>query len=118
VLDYGGLLTRVNGDIALLQELVTLFLEDYGQHLACIQDAVAQADWQELERVLHSLKGTVSNFAAHAVLEVILRFEAALVTGKPHTIAGVHAALVDELERLKKALMELVKVRMVQDPVQ
>lgn len=118
VLDYGGLLTRVNGDVALLQELVTLFLEDYGQRLACIQDAVAQADWQELERVLHSLKGTVSNFAAHAVLEVILRFEAALVTGKPHTIAGAHTALVDELERLKKTLMELVKVRMVQDPVQ
>jgi signal transduction histidine kinase/CheY-like chemotaxis protein len=115
VLDYGGLLTRVNGDIALLQELVTLFLEDYAQRLACIEDAVTRADWQELGRVLHALKGTVGNFAAHAVLEVILRFEAALVTGKLRTIAGVHTALVEELERLKKALTELVKVRMAHD---
>ena len=118
VLDYGGLLTRVNGDIALLQELVTLFLEDYAQRLACLQAAVAQADWQELKRVLHSLKGAVSNFSAHAVLEVILRFEAALVTGKLHAIAGAHTALVEELERLKKALTELMKARMTYDPVQ
>lgn len=56
-------------DPAFLAEIVALFLETYPQLLSTIGDAIAREDAAGLRRAAHTLKGSVANFGAKAVVE-------------------------------------------------
>jgi CheY-like chemotaxis protein/HPt (histidine-containing phosphotransfer) domain-containing protein len=55
--DRSAALGRVEGDEALLRELVQIFLEESPKHLASLQRAIETANLEEIERTAHSLKG-------------------------------------------------------------
>ena len=75
VLDYQLALSRVGGDSKLLKEIAVIFLEDYPKTLTEIRAAIAAADAKTLENSAHELKGSVSNFGAHAAVESAARLE-------------------------------------------
>src|SRR5712692_1674797 len=75
VLDRAALLARVEGDMALLEQLVQLFLRTYPPLLAEIRGALAQGDAKSLERTSHKLKGTLSSFAAPLATAAAQRLE-------------------------------------------
>jgi len=57
-------LLQFDGDAELLEQTVRLFLDDARLQLSRIQEGLAGADAQAVERGAHSLKGAASNFAA------------------------------------------------------
>jgi len=74
-LDRQVALLRVGGDEELLKEIAVIFLEDYPRVLAEIRDAIASNDAKQLEAAAHTLKGSVGNFGAAAVVASALRLE-------------------------------------------
>ena len=58
------MLASVGGDVELFQELVSLLVADYPEHLSKIRQAVKRGDGEALERTAHALKGANGNFAA------------------------------------------------------
>ena len=58
-----------DGDLDFLAEVVNLFLETYPPLLSAIEDAISRKDAAGLHRAAHTLKGSVANFGAKAVVE-------------------------------------------------
>ena len=55
--DRAGALERVEGDEGLLAELVQVFLDELPEHLVSLQQGIAAADFEVIERTAHTLKG-------------------------------------------------------------
>ena len=99
---------RVGGNVKLLQEIVHLFLAECPRLLGEVREAVAGGDATRLYRAAHTLKGTVANFKAPAVVDAALRLE---LMGRSGQLDGSHEVcrtLEAEVERLGKALAELL----------
>ena len=104
VFDRKQTLTSVDGDLELLGEVVGLFLADYPETIAEIDSAINEGDAVRLNRAAHALKGSVSNFGASKAYDLALRLE---MMGKKMELTGtrtVFPSLVEEMQRLKKAL--------------
>lgn len=102
-------LERVEGDIELLKELAELFLQECPRMLAEIEHAIAAGDPQALQHAAHTLKGSVSNFAASRAAEASLVLEK---MGRQQNLVGAAAAfstLQHELTRVNPALETLRK---------
>lgn len=100
------LLSRVENDWDLLQEMIELFLESSPSLLAEIEAGVARHDRHTVERAAHALKGAMQSIsavpAAHAALhlEEIARGNTTEITDKSLS------NLKSEFERLVLALSE------------
>ncbi|WDZ81632.1 response regulator (plasmid) [Ensifer adhaerens] len=66
-LDWNGALRNLDGDEALLRELVAMFLAEYPQLMATIDAAHASGDTKELRRAAHTLKGSAEVIGAGQV---------------------------------------------------
>ncbi len=107
LIDAGALLSRVDGDRELLCELISLFLQDTPRRLAELRAALAKRDCRAVEHAAHSIKGSVSNFAAAAGVDAARRLEG---MGRSGDLTGgdrAFATLVEEIERLSRALAGL-----------
>jgi PAS domain S-box-containing protein len=107
VLDRAALLEHMEGDPELLAEMVALFLQDCPQLLAAVREALARGDARALRAAAHSLKGTVSNFAAPSATAAALRLERMGREGDLRQAEEGCAALETEIERLKPLLANL-----------
>jgi two-component system sensor histidine kinase/response regulator len=74
-LDRPLALSRVGGDLELLQEIAVLFLEECPRALLEIHQALAGEDAVKLENAAHSLKGSVANFGAADAVAAAFRLE-------------------------------------------
>lgn len=102
-----ALLARVGGDAVLLGAMAALFLEECPEYLSSIRRAVVGRDARALEGAAHTLRGSVSNFAADRTAQAALRLE---MMGREGDLAGSDQALLaleDELARLRPVLEEL-----------
>jgi HPt (histidine-containing phosphotransfer) domain-containing protein len=107
ILDRQAALNHVGGDTRLLGELVDVFLSSCPDLMADLHKAVAGRDGAAVRRLAHLLKGSVGGFGAAAAFEAAVRLEN---MGKDQVFAEIQAAhtdLVEMIERLKPALMEL-----------
>lgn len=73
--DREAALARVGDDEELLAELVQIFLEDYPNNITAIEEALVVHDADRLERAAHTLKGSVANFGAEAVVKEAFELE-------------------------------------------
>ncbi len=94
-LDTTKILERIGGDRELLRELAGLFVGDCPRMLSDIQDAVRDGNAEALQKAAHALKGSVSNFAAEAAVQVAFRLE---MMGRNQDMTDAAQAL-NELER-------------------
>lgn len=104
-------LARVDGDEALLAEMVDIFQEEFPEMMRALEHALAQHDSEAVARAAHQLKGAVGNLSAHATFEAALQLE--LLARQNDLEAAGHAYhhLVKELERLQPALLSLKEPR-------
>jgi PAS domain S-box-containing protein len=109
-IDAAVALARVEGDVGLLQEMVALFLEELPDQLSNIHEAVMMIDANALERAAHKLKGSVGNFAAQPAIEATLRLEQMGRAGDLREVESAYQALLQEVESLKSALNDLVRM--------
>jgi two-component system sensor histidine kinase/response regulator len=104
VVDREVALARVDGDEGLLADLAKLFCEESPKLLSAVQDAVAKRDTAALKRAAHSLKGSISTFAARDATEAALRLEDLARAGELAGAEDAYRLLVAQVERLKQAL--------------
>jgi two-component system sensor histidine kinase/response regulator len=107
VVNLAAAIDAAGGDQELLAEAAGLFLEASPGMLAEVREAVAAGDAARLSRAAHSLKGSVSNFAAGRSWQAALRLEE---MGKANALEGVEEACQDletEIQRLRYTLAEL-----------
>jgi HPt (histidine-containing phosphotransfer) domain-containing protein len=100
-------LERVEGDLDLLKEMVDLFLEEVPNMVAAIEQALIAGDPSALQHAAHTLKGSVSNFAAPAATEASFVLEK---IGRQHNLALAPTAFTTlkwEIARLLPALTAL-----------
>jgi two-component system sensor histidine kinase/response regulator len=105
--DKAVALARVGGDVELLKEIATLFLDDYPKSLSELRRAVESGDARLVERTAHGIKGSVSNFGARPAVDAAILLETMGRTQKLveveqvlRTLELALAALRPELESL------------------
>jgi PAS domain S-box-containing protein len=111
VFDRAALLTRLEGDAELLDELIGLFLEDCPQRLTSVHDALARGDMEDLAQVAHTLKGAAGNLCAPLVQDAAKHLEAAARQGDVQAASDVFIRLEQEVTRLEAELTALTRVR-------
>ncbi len=107
VLDMAQSLDRACGDPCLLRELAGIFLHTYKNLLQEARVALAKQDHQGIERAVHTLKSSVSNFTARAALRAVGLLEEKVRGQNEREIAHSLDTVEDELERLASALQAL-----------
>lgn len=106
-LDREVALSRVGGDMELLQEIAQLFLDDSARMLADIESAVQARDAKNLDRSAHTLKGCVLNFGAQRLYEAALALERMGRNGQLRDVDPAFRSLREELHRLEADLRSL-----------
>ena len=107
LIDRTAVLDRIGGDHELLRDITAIFLAEYPALLGEIQEAVAARDAKKLERAAHSLKGSVSNFGAHAATEASYRLEIIGRRGQFEEASAALSELLVQFQQLQPLLEDL-----------
>jgi two-component system sensor histidine kinase/response regulator len=75
VINRKQLLERVDGDLELLEELLTVFVEEFPAQLREIEEAILCNDADKLRKSAHRLKGALGNLAAEEAYETAIAME-------------------------------------------
>jgi HPt (histidine-containing phosphotransfer) domain-containing protein len=94
----------VDGDQALLAELVRTFRSEAQSLVAAIRSAHERGDAPEIARAAHRLKGSAGTLAAHEIATSAARLETIANNGGLGEAAAIVATLPAQLERLIQAL--------------
>jgi len=105
--DAEDLLVRVDGDRALLVELVGLLRGESPRLLSDLRRSLAANDGRGLQRAAHALRGSVGNFAARPAARLALELEAMAREGELAGGAARLAELEREVGRLERDLARL-----------
>ncbi len=104
ILDREAILARVDGDEALLGELITLFQESCSRLLDELREAIAQGNSFLVRITAHALKGSIANFSEGAAFQTARRLEE---MGRSECLAGAEPAfelVQEQVQRLFQAL--------------
>ncbi len=107
ILDADEILERVDGDVALLLELISMFLEDCPRMMADIEAAVGQGDAEAVSRTAHALKGSIGNFASGTPFEAARSLETLGREGDLTNLEETWFALRESVARFQPALLAL-----------
>jgi PAS domain S-box-containing protein len=107
IINRTELMQRMGGDETLLRRLVSVFLSTYPSQLTALREAVDARDVELLRRRAHTLRGTMSLFAAQGAAEAARELERAVEQGGP-AIDAAFRALQSELKELEPRLTNLV----------
>ncbi len=91
----------------LVEELVTLFLADSPLQLMALQQALRDANWGEVERRSHRLKGSAGSIGAERLRELCQEIEEYARRGELAMPEEASTAVSTELEALKQELKTL-----------
>ena len=108
-LDHPALLAQVGGDMELLRDIVSLFIEDYPRGLSEIRAAIGCNDSRALESAAHALRGAASNFHAKSTVEAAMRLEEIGRTANMIHAVGALSVLETDLAALELALCAVVE---------
>ncbi len=106
--DEAALLAGLDGDRALLRDLVAIFLDDAPRIQAELRRAIAAGDALALADAAHSLKGSVGMFCTTGPFETARRLE---MMGRQNDLVGAEqarATLDAELAELARLLARLI----------
>ena len=89
--DRAELLSVYFGDVALIEDIIGVFLANWVEQLNGVRAAVEAQDADALQASAHKLKGSVQNFRAHAAEEAAKALEQA---GRDGALEESHAQFV------------------------
>jgi two-component system sensor histidine kinase/response regulator len=105
VFDRSAALDRLDGDEELLNELVSIFLEEYPEERSTMRRALNTEDWRTLERTAHALHGAMSNFCPEPVCETVRALEDAAQGEDPDEAKTALRRVERAIEALRTAMM-------------
>jgi CheY-like chemotaxis protein len=73
--DRNAAMKSVGNDVALLREIIGVFVDEYPAMLTKIREAVENADFEGIHRSAHTFKGAVSTFGPSQVKELAQQLE-------------------------------------------
>jgi signal transduction histidine kinase/CheY-like chemotaxis protein/HPt (histidine-containing phosphotransfer) domain-containing protein len=98
--DLSRLQQLAEGDKAIVERLINLFLDDAGQHGKLLRDAVEKGDAKGIESEAHRIKGGASQVGAEALRGLAAELEG-IGRNAELTLAGeILAAFEDEYQRV------------------
>jgi HPt (histidine-containing phosphotransfer) domain-containing protein len=97
------LLKRVENDQELLQELLTIFKQDYPLHLRSLKEAILRTEMKQVQASGHTLRGMLSNLAMARAADAAANLEQMGSNGE-------RAGLKDALALLEKEVADLMPV--------
>jgi two-component system sensor histidine kinase/response regulator len=103
-IDWAVALERLQGDRELLDELVGVIRQEGPQLVAAVRGAIEQGDAAALKLSAHTLKGSLSNFAAAQAVEAARRLE---MIGKKGDLSDAPQALSMLEQELDRFMPEL-----------
>lgn len=92
------------GDVAFVQEMVQIFLEDTPPRLEEIERGLARGDLVAISKAAHSVKGGASNFGATHFRGIAEQLEHRSKAGEAEPLAELFAQLKTEYPRVVAAL--------------
>jgi two-component system, sensor histidine kinase and response regulator len=107
--DHAKLMERMGGDKELLGELASIFSEESPKLLGRIREAIANNQFDVLQKEAHTLKGSVGNFEARQAMEAAFRLEQ---MGRSENLVGAREALADlekELANVQDSLSQIIR---------
>jgi CheY-like chemotaxis protein/HPt (histidine-containing phosphotransfer) domain-containing protein len=107
VFDRDQLLERLEGDGALLDEIIALYRETCPALVADLRQAASSRDGDAVYRTAHALKGMVAQFGAPAATTALLEIERLGREGNLERLDACVVTALDEIERLDEALNRL-----------
>jgi PAS domain S-box-containing protein len=108
VIDRDRVLATLQGDEQLLQEVVTIFLDQYPRWLEEIRAALRQRDPEKLAFVAHTLKGSVGNFSRTQAFDAAHRLEKIGRDGNLDDAEEAYQDLEESLQQLVASLHQLL----------
>jgi two-component system, sensor histidine kinase and response regulator len=94
------LLTRVENDRDLLDELIEIFKEEFPRLLQSLQQFIACGDMKNVEATSHALKGMLSGLSVTRAAAIASRLEQLARDGKTSELTEVLAVLEREVTDL------------------
>ncbi|MBI5855156.1 MAG: response regulator [Nitrospirae bacterium] len=107
--DYESALGRVEGDRALLVDMLNLYLDSSVKLTALIQETLRSQDARGLERAAHTVKGAVGTLSAQKAFDAAVRLEECARASDFRQAGEAWSALEQELQRLCSAIHPLVR---------
>jgi signal transduction histidine kinase/HPt (histidine-containing phosphotransfer) domain-containing protein len=107
--DWDLALSAVQGDRALLRELVAIFLEEYPELLSLARHSLACGDTAGLQRAARLLKGSLRHFGAKSVYDLCHDLEALAGTAARQRAAASLATLEDAITTLTESLQSFLE---------
>lgn len=98
-------LAQLDGDRELFNEMIALFLEEYPQSLAKMNQAIAENDPQSLTYSANVLRGALSHFYAIGAMALALQLEQFGRKGDLSQVAPLFTQLENLLPRVASALV-------------
>lgn len=108
MLDHHAALRNVDGDAELLREIGILFLQEYPLALAKLRTAIDKRDPSCIERMAHSLKGTVVTFGEGAPFQAARKLQHCGRSGDLMQVESDLQELEYSLERLGREIQTLI----------
>ena len=106
-IDRKSLFERVEGDEALLAEMIHLFEQDAPKLLSAMRAALERGDMAVLERSAHSLKGAASNLSAQRTAAAALQVETDASNGNLESVKASLENVEQAVARLLPSLAEI-----------
>jgi len=107
VMDWSSAIKQLEGDVELLKEMAGVFLEQSEVLMERIKDALDRGDMLTVERTAHTIKGSVSNFAAKKVFRAAEQLEEIGRKGDVSRAIEAYRILEQEIGRLRPSLVAL-----------
>ena len=109
--DGEQLLSRVENDWELLDELFEDFVEDTAERMEGAASAAESGDFENLKERAHALKGCIANFCADGVRGLAAELERAAADRDASACTRLVGALGPELEGLTEGLRSFLEKR-------
>ncbi len=108
VFDKKDFFDRVEGDLELAGQLGEMFLDDAGEKMGQLRDALEKNDLDEVLGAAHSLKGASANMSALRLRRIAADLELAAREQKKQHAAEIFASLETEMEKFVSELKRYV----------
>jgi HPt (histidine-containing phosphotransfer) domain-containing protein len=105
--DRAGVLTRIDGDLSLLGDLVALYRSESPRLIAELRRSLEASDARGVEMVAHTLRGSVWSLGGILAAQIAVELEARARERKLDGLGEDVTALEAEMGKLEGALVRL-----------
>lgn len=108
VINREQLLERVDGDFELIEELFTVFAEEFPIQLKEVEEAILTNDPEKLRKSAHRLKGALGNLAAEEAYATSIEMETHAINRDMTAAQNLYLEFAKQIMMVMDALRSIV----------